>query len=203
MGAATCRLLAQRGASVLCIADVSSKGFQQLKDSIAKINPSTQVSCSEVDVTSSAAVNKWMNDVVTKFGGIDGSANIAGRPQAVGIRKAPTILEETDEEWSKIMDVNMNGVLYCTRAQVQVMKDLPPKDRAIVNVASIASMQHIPDIYAYNVSKVACSWFSSSVAKDVQSLGIRVNTVLPGMSVYSSLTKTHCDHSANLDTRGN
>jgi chanoclavine-I dehydrogenase len=65
---------------------------------------------------------------------------------------------------------------------VRAMVALPLAPRSIVNVASLASVLHTPDAYAYGASKRACASFSSSVAKDVLDFGIRVNTVSPGMS---------------------
>ncbi|KAH8689343.1 oxidoreductase [Talaromyces proteolyticus] len=189
MGAATARLLAERGARAIAVADVSSKGFPDLKHSIAKINPSTELQFTELNVTNPAAVNQWVEDVVAKFGDIHGSANIAGIPQALGVRQAPAILEESNEAWNRVMDVNLNGVFYCTKAEVKAMKDLAPGKRSVVNVASIAARQHIGDVYAYNVSKVACSHFSASVAKDTKPFGIRVNAVLPGATTTPMLKK--------------
>lgn len=182
MGAATCRLLAERGARAVCAGDVSDKGFNDLKEAIKKINPKTEVYCTVLDVTSKQGVENWVKDIVSKFGDLHGCANIAGLPQVIGARGSPAILEETDEEWARVINVNLNGVFLCTRAQIQAMKDLPRADRGIVNLASIASMGHNPDIYAYRTSKRACAHFTESVAKDVFRLGIRCNVVSPGKS---------------------
>ena len=180
MGAATCRLLAQRGARAVCAGDISSKGFQALNDSIAKLSPKTEVHCTVLDVTSRQAVEDWIKSIIDKFGDLHGAANIAGLPQTIGARGSPAILEETDQDWARVIDVNLNGIFYCTRAQIRAMQDLPAGDRGIVNLASIASMGHNPDIYAYRTSKRACAHFTESVAKDVFRLGIRVNVVSPG-----------------------
>lgn len=112
-------------------------------------------------------------------------------PQTIGARGFPAILEETDEEWAKVLDVNLNGILYCTRAQIRAMKDLPKGDRGIVNLASIASMGHNPDVYAYRTSKRACAHFTESVAKDVFRLGIRCNVVSPGMCTQARIVAAY------------
>lgn len=181
MGAAICRLLAERGASGIAAADVSPKGFDALKQSIQKANPKTKLHTTTLDVTKSDAVADWIQTAVEAFGDLHGAANVAGLPQAVGVRTAPNILEETDEAWHRVMGVNINGVFYSTRAEVRAMKDLPAgTDRAIVNISSMASLKHDPDIYAYRTSKVAVAHFSQSVAKDTQPFGIRINCVSPG-----------------------
>ncbi|KAJ5374690.1 hypothetical protein N7517_006696 [Penicillium concentricum] len=182
IGAATCRLLAERGATVLAICDISSKRFDDVKLSIEKVNPSTEVHCTVVDVTSSAQVTQWIQSVVSQFGDLHGAANVAGIAQGAGLRSTPTITGETDDEWHKILDTNLNGVFYCTREQVRAMKSLPPGDRSIVNVGSIAGCSHMPDVYAYGTSKGACAYFTHCVAADAISVGIRVNNVSPGVT---------------------
>jgi chanoclavine-I dehydrogenase len=186
IGAATSRLLAERGAAVICIADISSKSFEELKGSIQKINPLTEVHCTILDVTSSTEVEKWVKTIISTYKNLHGAANIAGIAQGAGMRQSPAILEETDDDWSKIMKVNLDGVFYCTRAEVRAMKDLPVCDRTIVNVCSIAAFHHMPDVYAYGTSKGACAYLTTCVAADTFPLGIRVNSVSPGkISAYS------------------
>jgi chanoclavine-I dehydrogenase len=180
IGAATCRLLAQRGAATIWVGDISSKQFCQLKQSIQEVNPSTQVHCSKLDVSSSEEVEKWMHSIIATCGDLHGAANIAGIAQGAGMRQSPAILEETDEDWKRIMGVNLDGMFYCTRAEIRAMKDLPTRRRSIVNVASISAFAHTPDVYAYGTSKGAAAYFTTCVAADAYPLGIRVNTVSPG-----------------------
>ncbi|KAF4202553.1 hypothetical protein CNMCM8927_000098 [Aspergillus lentulus] len=190
MGAATARLLAERGASAICIADIVDKHFTELIASINQLNPSTKVRCQIVDVSSSESVDDWVQDIITTFGDLHGVANVAGLPQPIGARGIPAIVEETDSAWDGILSVNLNGVFYCTRAAVRAMKELPSaSDRAIVNVASMASLQHNPDAYAYRTSKAGCAHLTQSVAKDTIGLGIRVNCVSPGVTNTPMLNK--------------
>jgi len=180
MGFAIAKLLAQRSAAAVCIGDFNDRDFATVTKEISDCNPKTQVMTTKIDVSSSESVRSWIESVITKFGRLDGSANVAGVPQVVGARQMPTILEETDETWKRTMSVNIDGVMYCTREEVRAMVALPLEKRCIVNVASLASLLHSPDAYAYGASKRACASFSSSVAKDVFQFGIRVNTVSPG-----------------------
>jgi len=180
MGAATCRLLARQGAAAICIADLNSQNFASLQAELKAINKNTAVHTTKVDVSSSSAVASWIKDIVGTFGNLHGAANVAGLPQPVGVRKAPAILEETDETWRRTMGVNLDGIFYCTREQIRAMVNLPPAARSIVNVSSVASLRHTPDCYGYGISKVACAHFSESVAQDAAPFGIRVNVVSPG-----------------------
>jgi chanoclavine-I dehydrogenase len=184
MGAATAKLLAQRGAAAVCIGDFNPANFESITAEIKELAPACEVLTTQIDVSSSASVASWIAAVVAKFGRLDGSANVAGVPQVSGARPAPTILAETDETWKRTMSVNIDGVMYCTREEVRAMVALPKSPRTIVNVASLASVLHTPDAYAYGASKRACASLSSSVAKDVHKFGIRVNTVSPGEYSY-------------------
>jgi chanoclavine-I dehydrogenase len=180
MGAATARLLVQRSAGAVCIGDRQTGLFDKLRKELQQINPDTKVLMTELDVSSSSSVSRWLGEIIANFGRLDGCANVAGVAQLVGARSAPAILEETDETWKKTMGVNIDGIMYCTREQVRSMLQLPTEPRAIVNVSSLASYIHTPDAFAYSASKRACASFSTSVSKDVHQFGIRVNTVSPG-----------------------
>jgi chanoclavine-I dehydrogenase len=181
MGAATVKLLAERGAAAVAIGDFNDSNFPTITAELSKLYPKTEFLTTKLDVSSSASVKAWIESVVAKFKRLDGCANVAGVPQIVNARSKPAILEETDETWKRSMSVNIDGIMFSTREQVRAMVALPLAPRSIVNVASLASVLHTPDAYAYGASKRACASFSSSVAKDVLEFGIRVNTVSPGM----------------------
>ncbi|KAI9743671.1 MAG: hypothetical protein M1818_002987 [Claussenomyces sp. TS43310] len=190
MGAATCHLLAQRGAAAVCIGDFNPTNFDKLRAEIKEINPETQVLTTKLDVSSSSQVEAWIEEIVAKFGRLDGSANVAGVPQPVGVRSQPAILEETDETWRRTIGVNLDGIFFCTRAQIRTMLKQPRENHpAIVNVSSLASTLHTPDCYGYGVSKKGAASFSSSVAKDVFPFGIRVNTVSPGATMTAMMAQ--------------
>jgi chanoclavine-I dehydrogenase len=180
IGAASSRLLAKRGASVICVGDISNNHFEELRRDIGRINNTTKVTCTVLDVTSSDQVEGWISDIISTYGDLHGAANIAGIAQGADLRTSPTILEETDDEWSKIIKVSLDGVFYCTRAEIRAMKNLETTGRSIVNVGSIAAFSHQPDVYAYGTSKAACAYLSTCAAADVFPLRIRVNTVSPG-----------------------
>ncbi|KAL4937801.1 hypothetical protein BDV06DRAFT_215627 [Aspergillus oleicola] len=202
MGAATAKLLAQRSAGALCIADRQASRFCSLREELSKISPETKVMTTEVDVSSSYAVALWLNSVVASFGRLDGCANVAGVAQQVGIRQKPNILEETDETWKKTLSVNLDGVMYCTREQVRTMLQLPKAPRTIVNVASLASYRTTPDVFAYTASKKACAAFSTSVAKDVHDFDIRVNTVSPGATLTPMMSEFYPDEARDKSLEG-
>ncbi|KAG5985720.1 hypothetical protein E4U43_005920 [Claviceps pusilla] len=103
--AATCRLLAERGAC----------GYSQSP----KSNASALVQCTKVDVSSVQEVNLWLHGIVSKHGDLHGAAKVAGMAQAAGLRTTLTVLGEDDAERRRVLDVNLNGVFYSTRAEVK------------------------------------------------------------------------------------
>lgn len=181
MGLATGLRLARANVRAICIGDFNAQTLDGARDQILAANSKTEVLTTKIDVSSSSSVQGWINDIIEKFGTLDGAVNCAGVAQKVMARKSPTILEETDETWERTIGVNLNGVFFSTRAEVQAMVKLDKAPRSIVNIASMASMVHGPDCYAYGVSKRAVASLSTSVSKDVLPFGIRVNTVSPCM----------------------
>ena len=186
MGLATGVRLARANAKAICIGDFNSQALEGARDQLLAANSKTEVLTTKVDVSSSSSVQGWINEIIEKFGALDGAVNCAGVAQKVMARKSPTILEETDETWEHTIGVNLNGVFFSTRAEVQAMVKLDKAPRSIVNIASMASMVHGPDCYAYGVSKRAVASLSTSVSKDVLPFGIRVNTVSPCMFPHIS-----------------
>jgi len=189
MGLATGRILASKGAKAICIGDFNDTNFESVTKELRSINSQTEVFTTKVDVSDDKSVDKWIDSVVAKFGGLDYAVNAAGVPQRVGARGSPALLEETNETWHRTMGVNLNGVFYCSRAVVKAMVGLEKKPRAIVNIASLAALVHGPDCYAYGASKAAVVYFTSSFAKDVLPHGIRANTVSPGATNTPMLTQ--------------
>lgn len=179
MGLATCRRLAASKAKAICIADFNDSSFPKVRQELEAINPGTKITTTKVDVSDSVQVDNWINNIVEEHGGLDGAVNAAGVPQKVGARSSPTILEETNDMWNRVIGINLAGVFYCNRAQVRAMTGLPRSPRSIVNISSMASLMHGGDCYSYGVSKAGVSYLSTCIAKDVAKLGIRVNTISP------------------------
>lgn len=128
IGLATVKLLAEQGATV-CFSDVNTTALAAaetyLKEKGAKF------SATKVNVSKRAEVDAWIGDIVKEFGQLDGAANIAG---IIGKHHSIHSIEELeDDEWDKIIAVNLTGCMYCMRAELKNIKD----GGSIVNMASI------------------------------------------------------------------
>jgi len=124
------------------------------------------------DVTDARDVEHAFQAVLDEFSVIDILVNNAG----TGIRKP--FQEMTPAEWDSLIDVNVKGVLHCTRAALQHMQ--PRRRGCIINIASRAGRQPEPQLAVYSATKAALVAFSRALAHEVNALGIRVVTVCPG-----------------------
>ena len=167
IGLALTRLLASHGAK-LAIADIQQGPLETVEKTLK--GEGVDVVATKLDVTSSSAVNDWINSTVKHFGKLDGAANIAG------IEMVFTNVEDTEDEvWHKVLAVNLSGVMYCVRAQVKVMG----QGGSIVNAASLAGIMGRPGLGAYVCSKHGVVGLTKTVAKEVGPKGIRVNCIAP------------------------
>jgi chanoclavine-I dehydrogenase len=200
LGLATACRLARLKARAISIGDINPSFFESARKKLHAINPDLQISTRKVDVASSLDVDAWIKDTVNTFDALDGAVNCAGVINMSAAQQPPLFLNETDETWNRVVDINLTGILYSMRAQVKAMLDLPKTPRSIVNVASAASLFHDPTIMSYCVTKHAVASLTTTVSKEIGPLGIRLNAVSPSM--YPSLiffeNKIPCRKANNL-----
>ena len=127
-----------------------------------------------MDVTSSASVNAAVAEVLKRTGRVHilvNNAGIAG--------KAAPLAEIGDEEFAKVMTINVHGVFFFCRAVLAHMRE--HKYGRIVNIASIAGKEGNPNMIAYSGSKAAVIGMTKSLGKEVATDGICVNAVSPAV----------------------
>jgi len=159
IGLATATLLAERGARVACL-DLSVDGLPEpLFGAIA-------------DVTDDAAVRAAVAAAAAEFGGLDILVNNAG------IGAQGTVADNPDDEWHRVLDVNVVGMVRVTRAALPHLRR--SRHAAIVNTCSIAAHAGLPNRALYSASKGAVQALTLAMAADHLAEGIRVNCVNPG-----------------------
>ena len=125
------------------------------------------------DVSDYHQVEKCTNEIIEEFGKIDILINNAG----LWIQEE---LEENDEKRiHDVIDVNLLGMIYMTKAVIPIMKK--NQDGIIININSQAGINHKAERVVYNASKWGVTGFSKSLQDEVAKYGIRVTDILPGM----------------------
>ena len=168
IGAAVAARLARAGATV-ALADLNEAGAVATARGIGDRAFGLQT-----DVADRDSVERLVAAVMERTGRIDVLVNNAG----IGGRAAP-LWEQTDDDWSRVLAINLTSVFYCCRAVIPHMRGR--RYGRIVNVASIAGKEGNPNMTAYSASKAGVIAFTKSLAKEVATENICVNAVSPAV----------------------
>ena len=163
IGLATARLLAARGARVAVLDRVKADDAGGLYPVIA-------------DVTDDAAVRAAVAETGQAIGALDVLVNNAG------IGAAGSVADNDDDEWRRVLDVNVLGMVRVTRAALPLLREAARArgQAAIVNTCSIAAIAGLPQRALYSASKGAVYALTLAMAADHVAEHIRVNCVTPG-----------------------
>jgi 3-oxoacyl-[acyl-carrier protein] reductase len=161
--------LAREGAQVV-IVDISDEIVAVEKEAEALGVQALSVKC---DVTDPKAVESMAQQTVEKYGKIDILVNNAG------IYPQKPFLEMTEEDWNRVLGINLNGVFHCTKAILPSM--VAQKYGKIVNITSIAgAVVGFFNLAHYSASKAAIAGLTKSLALEMAQYGINVNAIAPG-----------------------
>jgi 2-keto-3-deoxy-L-fuconate dehydrogenase len=125
-----------------------------------------------VDVTDAAGVSAAVAEAVDRLGGLDVLVNNAG------IGAAGTVADNSDEEWHRVFDVNVVGMVRVSRACLPALRE--SAHASIVNTCSVAATAGLPQRALYSATKGAVLSLTLAMAADHVAEGIRVNCVTPG-----------------------
>jgi NAD(P)-dependent dehydrogenase (short-subunit alcohol dehydrogenase family) len=119
MGLALATLLATKGAKI-SICDVVQSNLDKASQDI----PTKDLLASKVDVRDIAQVESWISETIKKFGRLDGAANLAG---IIGRKPGSNFIPEHDEDdWDRIIGINLTGVMHSLKAELKVMLSQSP-----------------------------------------------------------------------------
>ena len=180
IGSAAARRCLEEGAEVV-ISDQHARRLGETRDQLAAAHPG-RVRSLPCDVTDESAVESLIDGAVAAFGRIDVLINNAG------LGGTSSILDMTDEQWLRVLDVTLNGTFRCTRAALRQMV-AQGHGGAVVNNASVLGWRAQPGQAHYAAAKAGVMALTRCAALDVAAHGIRVNAVAPSLAMHPFLAK--------------
>jgi NAD(P)-dependent dehydrogenase (short-subunit alcohol dehydrogenase family) len=162
-----------RGGGRVMITGRDDRRLQEAVHSLGKlVRDSSRAAGTVVDVRDRAGIERLIDDTARRFGGIDTLVNNAG----VGVFTEVSAM--TDDEWADVIETNLTGVFYCSRAAIPELRKAG--GAWIINIASLAGRNYFPGGAAYCASKAGLIAFSEALMQEVRYDDIRVTVIMPG-----------------------
>ncbi|MBM4261983.1 MAG: SDR family oxidoreductase [Deltaproteobacteria bacterium] len=173
IGKATATLLAELGAKVI-VNDVNAGTARQTASELSSRGLAA-IAC-PADVTSRGAVAQMIGDAVGQNGALDILVNNAG--STLGEQKFDSFADEDEELIERIVQLNLMGAVWCSRAAVKHMS--ARRSGCIISVSSSVALPGDPKFMAYSTAKGGIISFTRSLARQMAPFGVRVNAIVPG-----------------------
>ena len=183
IGFATAKRCAEEGARV-AISDIHERRLGEAADALAALT-GERPPAFVANVTVEDDVQRLMAGTLDAFGGIDVLVNNAG------LGGTANLVDMTDEQWSIVLDVTLNGTFRCTRAALRHMRE---RGRGvIVNNASVLGWRAQPGQAHYAAAKAGVMALTRCAAMEAAEFGVRVNAVAPSLAMHQFLARTTTD----------
>ncbi|WP_411150324.1 SDR family oxidoreductase [Streptomyces sp. A30] len=178
IGGATARRFLEEGARVL-ISDAHARRLKEHEAELSREFPGA-VAALPCDVTDEAQVRALFDAAVQEHGRLDIVVNNAG------LGGTSRLVDMSDEQWSKVLDVTLNGTFRCLRAALRLMKDT---GGVIVNNASVVGWRAQAEQAHYAAAKAGVMALTRCAAMEAAEFGVRVNAVSPSLAMHPHLVK--------------
>ena len=162
-------------ATILCTGTNEEK-LKNLKKDFPKIY------ISKFDISEHSKIDEFIDNAYSVLGGIDVLINNAG------LGAQSLLVEMDDAEWSRVIDVTLNGTMRCTRAALKTMQK--NNKGVIVNNASVLGWRAQSGQSHYAAAKAGVMAFTRCVAVEAAEYNIRVNCVAPSLAMHPNLAKS-------------
>ncbi len=182
IGFATARRCAEESCRGLMLSDIHPRRVEEAVATLRKAHPNVEIHGKVANVTSEADVQALIDETEAGFDGVDVLVNNAG------LGGSKRVVDMTDEEWLKVLDVTLNGTFRMTRA---MLKKMQPRGRGvIVNNASVLGWRAQKDQAHYAAAKAGVMALTRCSALEAAEFGVRINAVSPSIAVHDHLKKT-------------
>jgi 3-oxoacyl-[acyl-carrier protein] reductase len=185
IGAAVVRRALEEGAAQVVLGDTHERRLAESEETLADEFGKDRVTAVRCDVTAEADIAALL-DAADAAGGTDVLINNAG------LGGTASLLEMTDDEWSKVIDVTLTGTMRCSRAAGRRMVERGRKG-VIVNNASVIGWRAQEGQAHYAAAKAGVMALTRCSALDLAPHGIRVNAVSPSLAMHPFLAKVTSD----------
>ncbi|MER5541894.1 SDR family oxidoreductase [Streptomyces sp. NPDC001118] len=179
IGGATAHRFLEEGARVL-ISDAHTRRLKEYEAGLGRKFPG-RVAALPCDVTDETQVRALFGTAVAEHGRLDIVVNNAG------LGGTSDLVDMTDEQWSKVLDVTLNGTFRCTRAALRAMRETG--SGVIVNNASVVGWRAQAGQAHYAAAKAGVMALTRCAAIEAAAYGVRVNAVAPSLAMHPHLAK--------------
>ncbi|WP_371550240.1 SDR family oxidoreductase [Streptomyces sp. NBC_00554] len=181
IGGATARRFLEEGARVL-IGDAHARRLKESAEALAAEFGASSVASLPCDVTDEDQVQALLDTARELHGGLDIVVNNAG------LGGTSALVDMTDEQWSKVLDVTLNGTFRCTRAALRMLKE-QAGGGVVVNNASVVGWRAQAGQAHYAAAKAGVMALTRCAAIEAAAYGVRVNAVSPSLAMHPHLAK--------------
>lgn len=169
LGGALCDGIAQAGAKVIVAGSSEKRGLARVAQ-IEKLGG--QAAFSSADVGNRQSLEMLLADALSRFGRVDMLVNCAG------VNSASAYLDITDEDWQRVIDVNLRGTHWGCQIFGRHMATVG--GGTILNIGSVTAEVPLSRVFAYSASKAAVVNLTQNIARELAPHHIRVNALCPG-----------------------
>lgn len=181
IGFSAARKAIEEGCRAIMISDVHERRLSEAAEKLRAVSAEVEVFQQLCDVTKEAQVQTLVHAAEQELGGIDVLINNAG------LGGFKNVVDMTDEEWDRVLDITLTGTMRMTRATLKAM--IPRKRGVIVNNASVLGWRAQKGQSHYAAAKAGVMAFTRCSALEAAEHGIRINAVSPSIAMHEFLKK--------------